>query len=547
MTVQFENIYENLRFMIHETENQLRASHRLFRSSNPSDFEKVFLKDDYVDNLKNLIENECFHHIASNQLLSKTEQNDVRALQTIAVNLERIADQSVNITRQLGYLGQPDFIDQFDYAPLFQIIHEGLEKIMTVYQKRDLQGALDICKIEPLIDQLYKKNFDKIMESLSGGTQAKDLITVLFIFRYLERIGDLILNIGEALILAIVGEKIKIHQFESLQDNLERTGFEGTLNEIDFQAILGSRSGCRISKVGKNVSKTKESIFKEGSLKKIKSEKESLVTWNKLFPGLVPRIFSYQEEGENASMLVEFLHGCTLDEIILCGDDDSLQNALFVLKETSKDIWLATKRQEKIRTDYIQQLLERCGHVQQVHPEFVRHEQNIGLARVLDTASLFKRSKKIEEKLPAPFSVRIHGDFNINNLVFNPEEQKIHYIDLYRSRQADYIQDISVFLISNFRIPVYEKKIRDRLNHIIENYYQYALKLADELNDKTFGARLSLALARSFYTSTRFETNKQFGEEMFLRSHFLLDKLLLFDDRGHSWTEYTMNDTVLYY
>lgn len=550
MPVRFENIYENLRFMIHETENQLKACFRLFRSSNPNDFEKIFLKDDYVDNLKNLIENECFSHITSDKLLGKRELNNIRALQTIAVNLERIADQSVNITRQLGYLGSPDFIDQFEYTSLFNTILEGLEQVMPVYLKHDLQGALDICKREPFIDQLYKKNFDRIMEMLSAGLHSKDLITVLFIFRYLERVGDLILNIGEALILAIVGEKIKIHQFHSLQGNLEQSGFNGTLSDIDFQSILGSRSGCRISRVGKShqaLSKTKESIFKEGNIKKIKAEKESLETWNNLYPGLVPRVFSYQEENKTASMLVEFLHGCTLDEIILSGEEESLHNALFVLKETSREIWLATKKEEVIITDYMQQLLNRYEHIRQVHPEFIRQEQDIGYARVLDTDSLLKNCRKIEKLLPAPFSVRIHGDFNINNLVFDPEEQRIRYIDLYRSRQADYIQDVSVFLVSNFRIPVYEKKLRNRLNQIIENYYQHAMQLAAEWHDETFSARLALALARSFYTSTRFEHNVQFAEEMFLRSHFLLDKLLLFDDQGRHWPEFEMNETVLYY
>jgi phosphate uptake regulator len=550
MVVIFENISENLRFMIHETENQLKASLRLFKDSNPSDFEKIFLKDDYVDNLKNLIENECFSQITSNKVLGKQELNNIRALQTIAVNLERIADQSVNITRQLGYLGDPNFIDQFEYTPLFNTILEGLEQIMPVYLKRDLQGALDICKREPQVDQLYKINFDKVMEILSTGMHTKDLITVLFIFRYLERMGDLILNIGEALILAIVGEKIKIHQFHSLQGNLSQSGFNGTITDIDLESILGSRSGCRISRVGKSrqeISKTKESIFKEGNIKKIKAEKESLEIWNTIFPGLVPRVFSYQQENKTASMLVEFLHGCTLDEIILSGEDESLNNALFVLKETSKEIWLATRKDEVINTDYIQQLLDRYPHILQVHPEFVRQEQDIGFARSLDTDRLLSRCLEIEKLLPAPFSVRVHGDFNINNLVFDPEEQRIHYIDLYRSRHADYIQDISVFLVSNFRIPVYEKKLRDRLNQIIEDFYKHAIHLAADLNDDTFSARLTLALARSFYTSTRFEHNKQFAEEMFLRSHFLLDKLLIFENLGRPWNEFKINDTVLYY
>ncbi|MBU0481303.1 MAG: phosphotransferase [Proteobacteria bacterium] len=536
--------------MIHETVNLLSASLRLFTSSNPNDFEKIFSKDDYIDNLKNLIETECFSNFISEKALTKRDLNDIRALQTIAVNLERIADQSVNITKQLGYLENPDFINRFNYTQMFGTVLEGLESVMPIYEKRDLQGALDICKREPLTDRLYKQNFDKIMEMFADDHPNKDLVTTLFIFRYLERIGDLILNIGEALILAIVGEKIKIHQFLSMQSNLEQLGFDGSASDIDFQSILGSRSGCRISRLGqgkREVSKTKESIFKEGNTHKIRTEKESLETWNTLFPGLAPRVFSYQEGESTTSMLVEFIHGCPFDEILLNGEDESLNNALFVLMETSREVWLSTRKEEPIATDYMKQLQERFAHIRQVHPEFYRGEQDIGFTKVLDTGSLLQRCREIEKELPAPFSVRIHGDFNVNNLVFDPEEQMIHYIDLYRSRQADYIQDISVFLVSNFRIPIYEKILRDRLNQIIKDFYVNATLVAAEWHDSTFDARLTLALARSFYTSTRFEHNKVFAEEMYLRAHFLLDKLLLFANLGRPWQEFRMNTTVLYY
>jgi hypothetical protein len=55
---------------------------------------------------------------------------------------------------------------------------------------------------------------------------------------------------------------------------------------------------------------------------------------------------------------------------------------------------------------------------------------------------------------------------------------------------------------------------------------------------------LSLALARSFYTSTRFELNHLFAKEMFLRAQYLLDQLLAPERK---WSEFRMPQEILFY
>ena len=135
----------------------------------------------------------------------------------------------------------------------------------------------------------------------------------------------------------------------------------------------------------------------------------------------------------------------------------------------------------------------------------------------------------------------------MNNIVFNPGTSAIHYIDLHRSTNADYIQDVSVLLISNFRIPAFKARIRRRLNMVIHDMYAFAADTAREWEDHTFAPRMALALARSFYTSTRFELNPWFAKAMYLRAHYLMEKVVAHQRDNLKWETFELPEAVLYY
>lgn len=541
------DIIENFKFLVVEAENQVKLTYGLISDFNEDLLEKIASKDDYIDNLKTTVENKCFSRIHGAKHLDTKEINSIRSIHIMCLNLERIADYCVNIARQLHYLSEISFIHQYDYRGMFSEIQKALSKITPVFAEADLSGALDICRSEYQLDKLYKDNFDWLMTELrQGGDHIENLITVIFIFRYLERIGDSLLNIGEALIFAIIGDRIKIRQFEALQKTLTESGFDGTLSDIDFTSIWGSRSGCRISKVGnKNPAGFKaQGIFKEGAIKKIKLEQENIRHWNEIFPGLAPKIFGYYEKEETASLLVEFLPGCTLDQIVLTEGDEIIRNVLFIFEQTMSEIWENTRQERTFPTDYMRQLRSRAEAIRRVHPNFYRPEKQIESVTIPSSEVLITNCAEIEKQVPAPFTIFIHGDFNVNNIVYNHEEQKINYIDLYRSKPADYIQDASVFLVSNFRLPVFEPRLRERLNMMIQHFFEVFSLFALRHNDHTFNIRMALALARSFYTSTRFELNYSFAREMFLRSHFLLEKIASYHG---IWEEFELPTEILFY
>ncbi len=548
-----EGLEENFRFLVLEVTSQVSETRAFLSAPSHEGYDKVVSRDDYIDNLKNIVEEKCISKIHTERGLSKRDIDRIRGLQIISGNLERIADYCVNIAGQMRYLSDRNLLARRDPGPLFDIIEESLSRILEVRSRAEVAGALGICRAEFELDRLYKDAFDHFMTDLRRGREVENNITAIFIFRYLERIGDSLLNIGEALLFSVIGEKIKIEQFQALQQNLSQSGFEGDVGDIDFRSIWGTRSGCRIGRVTPRDAApdpAQSGIFKEGNLKKMRRERENIEIWARISPGTGPRIFSYHEEGDSASMLVEFLPGCTWNEVVLTADKDMLDDAIFVFEQTVGDIWRATLERGPAPAASIGQLERRLAAVRHVHPDFFRKKRSLGQVQVQATEDLIATCREIEPGLAAPMTVLLHGDFNANNIVYDHAAPRVHYVDLHRSRRGDWVEDVSVFLVSFFRMPIFEPALRGRINQMIGSFFAHAHDFADDIGDGAWQARLALGLTRSLFTSTRFELNYDFAREMSLRAHYLMEGLAehraRHDQAGAPWEDYRLPRPVLF-
>ncbi|MBM9615086.1 phosphotransferase [Desulfobulbus rhabdoformis] len=545
-------IRDNLHFLIMEVLGQLSATSRFLSSFDQRLCRKVLERDGYIDNLCTTLENDCYALMFTHPEPSHQNVDRARATHTISTNLKQISDFSSNIVRQVEYLLDRVLWLSFDASALFHLIEASLEQVAPSLEKGDIGQALAICHCEFEVDRLYIENFNRIMEELRRGKSTESYVTILFIFRYIERIGDSLLNIGEAILSSILGERIRIREFDALQQTLANSKIDIPLDHLQLRSYWGTRSGCNISKVADVPSDASsdaahEAIFKTGSIRKIEKEKEKLDAWADVIPGLAPRVLTfYRQDAENGALLTEFLPGNNLQEIVL-GDDREMvlssQHALHRL--LGEQLWVGTKKAGATETSYMAQVMTRLESVHQVH-SYLRKQQTLGHLAVDSTATLVEKCLHVERLLPAPFSVFIHGDFNANNILYDAHRDRIFFIDVNRSGPADYIQDVSVFLVSNFRLPVFGESLRQQINLTIAEMYGFARNFAKEQNDTTFDVRLTLALARSLYTSTRFQLNTDFVKEMVLRANFLLEKVIHFNEDKQNWQDFQFPEEVLY-
>ncbi len=535
----YEGLRENFRFLVLKIRQQLSDAAGALDRTEKCIPDKIRIREDFIDNLKQIIERKSYKKILNSNPDEKVVIRIMGSMINVTGNLEKIGDYAISIIIQTGYYKESAFLRNFDYNAYFREIFAAMDQIEYSLVYGDIKGALTICKVEMSLDRFFKDDFDKIMEHLQRGTQVADAITTFNIIRYLERIGDSLLNIGESILSAYAGTKLKIYEYSALNDTL-KADFE----DIQLEHIgIETKSGCRIEKIiDKSPRNQREVIFKEGDAAKIVNEKNRINLWEDLMPGLVPKIYGFQSYGDKAFILLEYLRGQNFQQILLGEDEATCLHVLTHITASLEKIWESTKKDGPCHAGFMKQLTTKINEVYDIHPGLQAKPMSIGGIERPPLEDIIRKAGDIENSLPAPFSVFIHGDFNTDNIIFNQKDKSLHFIDLNRSADMDYVQDISVFAVSNFRIPGFSPVIRERLFQVIVAFLNFTRDYAARHGDDTFEARLALGLCRSFITSTRFEVKEDFSREMFMRAAYLLDRVITY--RGNNWADFRVSDNI---
>jgi phosphate uptake regulator len=520
-----DGVAENLKFLIIEVHKQLERTICYIRDPALENLNLILSRHDYIETLKTTIQRKCFSAAAGNGGSAANSVDALKSLDIVAVNLASISDFCEKIVRQLTYIEDEDILAEYDFEGLFDLVLQGVAGIEDAVIELDVNGALGLCQIERDIDAMYASLFKGILDELTEGKRAQSLVTILFIARYLERMGDSLLAIGEAVISTFLGEHIRIDQLDALDDSLRASHLDATMLDVSLENVGESKSGCRIDLVSSREDNGAATlmIFKQGRREKLAEEKAGVDTWEALAPGIAPNIYAHRQIGDSGALLFEYLDGRTFEQIVLDGTRADLDSALSKLCETVSGVWRRTRQERTCRTNFIGQIRARMSDVYEVHPAFATHDLLLFGIPVSSFERLMDEVAEIELSLPPGDGVLTHGDFNTDNIIFEPRAKTVRFIDLHRSSINDYVQDVSVFLVSNFRLKVLDAATRRRVNEAINGFYDFARGYAEDTGDHHFEIRLALGLARSFATSTRFFLDESLPREMLLRSRYLLE------------------------
>ncbi|MBM7855238.1 phosphate transport system protein [Desulfohalotomaculum tongense] len=173
---------------------------------------KVIEGDDVIDDLKEKIENKCITLIATQQPIAK----DLRVVITgikILVSLERIGDHSVDIARTTMCLAEQKLIKPLvDLTHMAKLVQDMVRDGLDAYVHGDVEKAREMCDNDDEVDDLYHKIFRELTVYMKKDPETIDqAVYLMFISRFLERIGDHATNIGENVIYLVTGEKEELN------------------------------------------------------------------------------------------------------------------------------------------------------------------------------------------------------------------------------------------------------------------------------------------------------------------------------------------------
>jgi len=523
------NIRENLRFLFAEAGSQVSNLRTYFREPASSLAKRILDRGGYAYNLKLRIHESCLERIAR---IHKSDEGDVaslRAIESIASDLDRLTELCRDCIRQLEQLQDRSCLRPEAYRPMLGWMTRAIGRIEPAIRNSDTQLALKIGRVKPRLDQACRKLRKQYTGDLKHNRKAtEDLIAALLVSHCIEQMGDILLNISEAVISVNLGYIVNSDRYHSLQTSMEHLGGDEANRSLVIEPIAETRSGSAISGITTQDSEDDGyvAIFKDGEKRKLKEERQGLENWHEIYPGLAPRILSYHKRRQSAALLIEHLAGLTFEQIILHESRGLLRETLGRLNQTLESVWRETRTKKPVCANYMRQLARRLDDVYGIHPEFRQGDIRLCGRQVQAFNSLLKQALAREAQLFAPFSVYIHGDFNVDNIIYDPVEKRINFIDLHRSRYMDYVQDVSVFMVSSYRLQILDLPLRRRILQLARDFYRFSAEFADKSGDQTFEIRLALGLARSFVTSTRFILDKSLARAMFMRSRYLLEKVL---------------------
>jgi phosphate transport system regulatory protein PhoU len=502
--------------------DQLERALQCFHELDIAAAGEVIERDDVIDNLNMSLEERCFD-LATAPGLSAEDRRLARAAVKIALNLERIGDTGTHIAKRvrLVILDQAKPVD-FVFAELEQTALRAVRDVLDALAEQDLERARQACLRESEFDARYVAYIGEARRRMQAyPSEVPYLLHCLAVMKYLEKVADYVLNIGEQEIFLSTGRRLKFSQYEQLGQLVPESGAAG---EVEFHPYWDGLSGAVVAQVRRHGT---PAIYKEGSRRKIEEEAQKLEAWARIPGDLTPRVFGSVTVKDREALLREFVDSPLLSELYLSdAPRERKLTATRRLLDAVRIVWRYTLVAEPPRIDYVEQIRRRLPEVYALHPSF-RAIVDEGIAAEaggerVRIEELLVRAEALEPDLAPPVSVWLHGDLNANNVLYHEPSGQVKFIDVHRSRLGDYLQDASVFLLSMERRPALTPALREDFAAINELVEAFARRFAAEHGDTAFERRLHLALARSCITSSRVVTDAPHAEHLLRRGLRLL-------------------------
>ncbi|WP_455544481.1 phosphate signaling complex protein PhoU [Intestinibacter sp.] len=173
---------------------------------------KVIDDDDDIDILREYIRDRSIELMALKQPMAR-DLREIYALSDISTELERIGDYAANIASEIVTIGGEDYIKELiDVPKMTKYCLEMFKDLKSAFINQDAYLAHKVALIDNEIDVLYYKVREDCLKVMHENPEENITqgVKLVFIARYLERIGDHITNICEKIIYARNGKMIEI-------------------------------------------------------------------------------------------------------------------------------------------------------------------------------------------------------------------------------------------------------------------------------------------------------------------------------------------------
>ncbi len=146
--------------------------------------------------------------------LRQPAARDLRLITTalkITTDLERIGDMATHIAeRAIELAGELPIKPYIDIPRMADVARDMLRRSLDAFVREDTELALSVCIGDDTIDQLHEQLFRELLSYMvENPATVSRAMRLLFVSKYLERVGDHATNIAEMVIFMVKGRSIR--------------------------------------------------------------------------------------------------------------------------------------------------------------------------------------------------------------------------------------------------------------------------------------------------------------------------------------------------
>ncbi len=172
----------------------------------------VIRADDRLDRLYGMLQSEVFTTMAL-QAPVASELRLLGALLHANIHLERMGDLCVNIAKFVQLIGDLPADAQLmaQLQEMGQHARRVIARSLEAFAHRDVDTAMQLPELDDPLDRLNKGLFRRLVKLAAADETRLDwAMRMVLVARYLERLGDHAVDIGEQVVFAVTGETVEL-------------------------------------------------------------------------------------------------------------------------------------------------------------------------------------------------------------------------------------------------------------------------------------------------------------------------------------------------
>ena len=207
----FEEELEELKRSVSDMGEQIEKVYdRLFEVLKERDreaLEVIVTNDRVINDMQRSIEAKCLTLLTKQQPVAR-DLRTVSAALKVVTDIERVGDHVSDMAELFLRLDMQNVEDFSASLPqMIEAAKRSVGEAIEAFVDMNMEAAKDVIAFDDVIDDLFNKVKEELIGDLrSGKKDPDDCVDVLMIAKYLEKIGDHAVNIGEWAIFRETGD-----------------------------------------------------------------------------------------------------------------------------------------------------------------------------------------------------------------------------------------------------------------------------------------------------------------------------------------------------